>query len=82
MERVFKLKLPLACLHEKDDLPAGTLAMEPRRVIGTVIFLGSVDGGQSWKEYATIIDDELSDWFEPVASEPEAFRSIARPRSD
>ncbi len=71
MERVFRLKAPLACLHEADDLPKGTLAMEPRRVMGIVIFLGSNDGGQSWKEYSTIIEDELWDWFEPVEQQPD-----------
>ena len=70
MERLFRLRLALTCLHEKDDLPEGTLAMEPRRVMGVVIFLGSNDGGQTWKEYSTIIEDELSGWFEPVEQRP------------
>ncbi len=74
MERVFRVRLPLACLHEKDVLPEGTLAMEPRRVMGVVIFLGSNDGGETWREFSTIIEDPLSDWFEPVATPTEIGR--------
>ena len=66
MERVFRLTTPLACLHEKDDLPKGTLAMEPRNVGDDLVFLASTDQGETWREYVTIIEDPAADWFRPV----------------
>ena len=49
MERVFRLTCDLACMWEENDLPAGTLVMEPRCVArepdgeGEWVFLASVD---------------------------------------
>ena len=71
MERVFRLTCDLACMWEENDLPAGTLVMEPRCVAcepdgeGEWMFLASVDEGRTWREYRTVIED-VDEWFEPV----------------
>lgn len=49
MERVFRLTSDLACMWEQEDLPEGTLVLEPRCVgydghVGDWIFLASLDG--------------------------------------
>ena len=43
--------------------------MEPRTVAGTTILLASRDGDATWREVATVIEDPLADWFEPVAND-------------
>ena len=56
MERVFRLKMNLACIGENADLPEGALVMEPRLVAcddsgdSDWVFLGSLDGGETWRE--------------------------------
>lgn len=71
MERLFRLTAALACVGEQHDLPEGTLVIEPRSVArdssgGDFVFLASPDGGQTWREYVTVIES-FDDWFELVA---------------
>jgi hypothetical protein len=68
MERVFRLTADLACVGEEAELPEGVLVLEPRLVrqddLGADwVFLASSDGGRTWREYATVLDD-VSGWFE------------------
>lgn len=75
MERVFRLTANLACAGE-EELPEGVLVLEPRLVgqdeLGADwVFLASHDGGKSWREYATVLEENPSEWFELLApSEP------------
>ena len=64
MERVFRLDMDLECLPEigGDDivLPEGALVMEPHLITADEVgadwvFLASVDDGQTWREYRTIL---------------------------
>lgn len=71
MERVFRLTADLACVGEEDELPEGVLVLEPRLVgrdeLGADwVFLASRDGGKTWREYATVLED-TSEWFELLA---------------
>lgn len=71
MERLFRLTADLACVGCEEDLPAGTLAVEPRLIrrdeIGADwVFLGSRDLGRTWREYATVVENAW-DWFELLA---------------
>lgn len=53
-----------------DDLPVGTLVMEPRCVglesdgESEWALLASVDGERCWREHRTVIEN-VEDWFEP-----------------
>jgi hypothetical protein len=77
MERVFRLIADLACVDEPDTLPAGCLILEPRKVASDVhgtdyAFLASLDGGQTWREFATVVDS-APEWFEPLAPADEVL---------
>lgn len=68
MERVFRLTADLACVGQEDELPEGTLMLEPRlarqdEIGADWVFLASRDLGRTWREYATVLED-TSDWFE------------------
>lgn len=71
MERVFRLTADLACVGEEHELPEGVLVLEPRLVgrdeFGADwVFLASFNGGMTWREYATVLED-ASEWFELLA---------------
>lgn len=62
MERVFRLRADLACFWEEDELPEGILVLEPRlagrdELGADWVFLASRDGGMTWREYATVLED-------------------------
>ena len=71
MEWVYRLTGTLACLPA-NDLPESALVTEPHCVAADTygrdyVFLASTDGGKSWQEYGTVIEDP-DDWFEPVTN--------------
>jgi hypothetical protein len=73
MERVFRLTADLACFGEAEALPGGSLVLEPRQVArdalgADYVFLASVDGGRTWREFATVFDGDARDWFQPLGS--------------
>jgi len=74
MERLFRVTADLACIWEDEILPEGTLALEPWCTgsgdFGSEwVFLASRDGGRSWREYHTVLDNP-GDWFELVTEPP------------
>jgi hypothetical protein len=78
MERVFRLTAALACLGETDTLPVGSLVLEPRQTGSDAhgidyVFLASIDGGKSWREFSTVVDT-AEDWFEPLSPAGEVLQ--------